>query len=83
MTGESVARYLLRLRLALALERLADGETDLAAMAADLGFASHSHFSARFRSVLGVSPTSVRGSLARGRLAELRTIVTAQDRAAS
>lgn len=83
MTGESLARYLLRLRLALALERLADGETDLAAMAADLGFASHSHFSARFRSVLGVSPTSVRGSLARGRLAELRTIVTAQDRAAS
>jgi AraC family transcriptional regulator len=83
MTGESLARYLLRLRVGLALERLADGETDLAAMAADLGFASHSHFSARFRSILGVSPTSVRGSLARGRLAELRTIVTARERATS
>lgn len=83
MTGESLARYLLRLRVGLALERLADGETDLAAMAADLGFATHSHFSARFRSILGVSPSAVRGSLARGRLAELRTIVTARERAAS
>jgi len=82
-TGESVARYLLRLRVALALERLADGETDLAGTAADLGFASHSHFSARFRSVLGVSPASVRDSLREARLAELRTIVTAPERAAS
>jgi AraC-like DNA-binding protein len=82
-TGESVARYLLRLRVALALERLADGETDLAGTAADLGFASHSHFSARFRSVLGVSPASVRDSLQEAWLAELRTIVTAPERAAS
>jgi len=83
ITGESVASYLLRLRVALALERLAQGETDLSVMAADLGFATHSHFSARFRSVLGVSPSWVRDSLASARIAELRTIVTAPDRAAS
>jgi AraC family transcriptional regulator len=83
ITGESVASYLLRLRVALALERIAQGEADLSAMAADLGFATHSHFSARFRSVLGVSPSWVRDSLVSGRIAELRTIVTAHDRAAS
>lgn len=83
ITGEPMTRYLLRLRIALALERLAHGETDLAGMAADLGFATHSHFSARFRSALGISPASVRGALTAGRIAELRTIVTAQDRAAS
>ena len=81
-TGSSIATYLLRLRLALALQRLAEGEADLAGLAADLGFASHSHFGARFRSVFGMSPGSVRDSLTAGRLAELRTFVTAEDRAA-
>ena len=83
IAGESIATYLFRLRLALALQRLAEGETDLAGLAADLGFASHSHFSARFRSAFGASPGSVRGHLRAGRLAELRTIVTAPDLAAS
>jgi AraC family transcriptional regulator len=83
ITGESVASYLLRLRVALALERLAQGEANLSVMAADLGFATHSHFSARFRSIIGASPSRVRDSLASGRIAELRTIVTAHDRAAS
>lgn len=35
-TGETISRYVLRLRLALALERLAEGERDLAALAVDL-----------------------------------------------
>lgn len=83
LTGTSISAYLLRLRLALALQRLAEGEADLAGLAADLGFASHSHFGARFRSVFGVPPGSVRDSLTSGRLAELRTFVTAEDRAAS
>jgi len=83
VTGTSISTYLLRLRLALALQRLAEGEADLAGLAADMGFASHSHFGARFRSVFGVPPGSVRDSLTTGRLAELRTFVTAEDRAAS
>ena len=55
-TGETVSRYALRLRLALAVQRLADGERRLARLAVELGFAHHSHFSASFRRVFGTSP---------------------------
>jgi AraC family transcriptional regulator len=83
LTGTSIPRWLLHLRLAIALERLADGEQDLAGLAADLGFASQSHLGARFRSVFGASPGAARAALTAGRLAELRTIVTAEDTTAS
>lgn len=59
-TGETMARYLLRLRLGLALERLTGGETSLTSLAHDLGFAHHSHFTARFRSVFGTTPSRLR-----------------------
>lgn len=40
---------------------LADGEADdLAALAADAGWADHSHFSRDFRDVIGVSPGEYR-----------------------
>ena len=66
-TGETIARYLLGLRLALALDRLREGEDDLARLAVDLGFAGHSHFSERFRRMLGSTPSQVRKKLtARG-----------------
>jgi AraC family transcriptional regulator len=61
ITGETIARYLLRLRLAIALERLAQGEDDLARLARELGFAHHSHFSARFRDTFGLTPSAARG----------------------
>ncbi len=83
ITGMSVSGYLLRLRLALACERLAEGADDLAALAADLGFANHSHFSARFRSVFGVPPRAVRGVFTSGEVAELRRLVTADGITAS
>lgn len=83
VTGESIAGYLLRLRLGLGLDRLAEGERDLAALAVELGFAHHSHFSARFRATFGVTPSTFRSSLTAARLAQLRTIVTAPGRAAS
>jgi AraC family transcriptional regulator len=82
-TGESISRYLVRLRLGLALDRLAAGERDLAALADDLGFANHSHFTARFRSTFGMTPSAFRGSLSARSLEELRTFVTAPHRAAS
>jgi len=59
-TGQTIARYLLGLRLALALDRLQEGQDDLARLAADLGFASHSHFSERFRATFGTPPSQVR-----------------------
>jgi AraC-like DNA-binding protein len=64
-TGETIARHLMRLRLALAAERIAGGERNLARLASDLGFAHHSHLSARFRGLFGATPR------------ELRTIATA------
>lgn len=79
-TGQSIARYLLRLRLALALDRLAQGETDLARLAIELGFAHHSHFSARFRLVFGATPTAVRNTLTRRKFQQMSKIVTAKSR---
>lgn len=61
-TGLSVHRYLLRLRLAIALDLLAGGATNLSALALDLGFSSHSHFSSVFRRNTGLSPTGVRAT---------------------
>jgi AraC family transcriptional regulator len=59
-TGTTIAAHLMDLRLTLALERLEQGEDDLARLAADLGFASHSHFTARFRRRLGCVPSHLR-----------------------
>jgi AraC-like DNA-binding protein len=35
-----------------------DGSDDLTSIALDAGFASHSHFTARFRAFVGVTPPS-------------------------
>src|SRR5262249_37447049 len=59
-TGAPVHRYLTRLRLRASLERLADGETDLTALALELGFSSHSHFTGAFRREFGRTPSAVR-----------------------
>jgi AraC family transcriptional regulator len=74
-TGETISRYLLRLRLALALVRLADGEHDIAAVAVDTGFAHHSHFTARFHSRFGMTPKQARDMLTKGKLDELRRVL--------
>jgi AraC family transcriptional regulator len=66
VTGETISRYLLRLRLAIAVERLAEGEGNLMKLACELGFAHHSHFGARFRSVFDATPSQVRAALAGG-----------------
>lgn len=80
-TGESIARYLLRIRLALALDRLAQGETELARLAVELGFTHHSHFSARFKSVFGTTPTAVRNMLTHRGFQKMSKIVTVKPRA--
>jgi AraC family transcriptional regulator len=59
--GIPLYRYHLRLRLARALD-LIGRYHDLSALAADLGFSSHSHFSASFRQAYGRSPTAFRQS---------------------
>jgi AraC-like DNA-binding protein len=59
--GIPLYRYHLRLRLAQSLD-LIERYDDLSALAADLGFSSHSHFSAAFRQAYGRSPTAFRQS---------------------
>jgi AraC-like DNA-binding protein len=53
--GLPLYRYQLRLRLARALDLLGDC-TDLTGLAFELGFSSHSHFTASFRKTYGRSP---------------------------
>jgi AraC family transcriptional regulator len=67
----TISGYVLRLRLAIAIQRLAEGESNLMKLACDLGFAHHSHFSARFRSVFEQTPSQVRGALMAGAMREL------------
>jgi AraC family transcriptional regulator len=57
--GLPLYRYQLRLRLARALDLLAHYD-DLTTLSLDLGFSSHSHFSAAFREAYGRSPSGFR-----------------------
>ena len=59
--GVPLHRYHLRLRLARALDRIAQSE-DVSALALDLGFSSHSHFTAAFKQAYGRTPTAFRAS---------------------
>ncbi|MCX7513191.1 helix-turn-helix domain-containing protein [Frateuria hangzhouensis] len=61
--GLCLSDYRMRLRLARALDRLAEGADDLAALACDLGFAHHSHFGAAFRRHIGMTPAMARARL--------------------
>jgi len=62
--GLPLYRYQLRLRLARALDLLAQYD-DLTTLSLDLGFSSHSHFSAAFRGVYGRSPSEFKQSALR------------------
>src|SRR5690349_18255191 len=61
--GLRLTDYRTRLRLARALDRLAEGADDLAALACELGFSHHSHFGAAFRRHVGLTPTAARRRL--------------------
>lgn len=59
-TGWTIHSYQEQLRLREGLVRILDGATDLAAVAYDLGYSSHSHFTARFRKAFGMAPSMAR-----------------------
>ncbi len=61
-TGMTITEFKHALRLRTALARLRDGGEDLTTLALDLGYSSHSHFTAAFRRHFGVSPSAVRTS---------------------
>ena len=77
-TGQSLRRFRLQQRLGTALGRLADGEDDLAALACDLGFSSHSHMSAAFRQQFGRSPRELRDELRSSDLKRLQARLRSQ-----
>jgi AraC-type DNA-binding domain-containing proteins len=58
-TGLPLHRYLTRLRLRAALERLPETD-DITTLALDLGFSSHSHFTDVFRREFGKTPSEYR-----------------------
>ncbi|MEP6483345.1 MAG: AraC family transcriptional regulator [Rudaea sp.] len=57
-TGSTLHQYQQRLRLRAALAYLSESRFDGAATALQLGFASHSHFSAAFAKEYGITPTA-------------------------
>lgn len=59
--GMPLYRYHLRLRLARALDLISERE-DLSGLAQDVGFSSHSHFSAAFKQHYGVTPAEFRSN---------------------
>lgn len=58
--GMSLRRYVNRLRSSVAADRIAVGAPDLTALALDLGFADHSHFTNVFRREWGACPSRFR-----------------------
>jgi AraC family transcriptional regulator len=56
--GTTLHAYRLDVRLRMALERVVVSPDDLTAIALDLGFCSHSHFTAAFRRQFGRTPSA-------------------------
>jgi AraC family transcriptional regulator len=77
--GMSLHRYHVLARMAAALDQVIDTSRDLAAIGVDLGFSSHSHFTAAFRACFGVTPSTLRRSANQRQADELRKILTARE----
>jgi AraC-like DNA-binding protein len=63
VTGSSISRYRNRIRVSRALDRIAQGETSLAALACDLGFSDQAHLTRTIRAFTGRTPTGCRTAL--------------------
>jgi AraC-like DNA-binding protein len=63
--GVPVSTYRRRLRVRSALERLSGGESGLARLAADAGFADHAHLTREMRALLGTTPSALQREIAR------------------
>ncbi|NUP46979.1 MAG: helix-turn-helix transcriptional regulator [Catenulispora sp.] len=59
-TGVSLTRYRNRVRVGRAMERLGDGETALADLAVELGFADQAHLTRTVRDHVGHTPVALR-----------------------
>jgi AraC family transcriptional regulator len=70
--GVPIHQYVIRLRLARALESLAESSVSLSGLALAVGFANHSHFTAMFTRTFGMSPSAFRCTTSTRRLGQLR-----------
>ena len=70
-TGLTIHAYRNQLRLRTALGRVAEPSIDLSALAFDLGFSSHSHFTSAFRQLYGLTPSELRRQANERRLLNL------------
>lgn len=68
--GTSVHQTIVALRLRDSLEGLRDPRADLEALAVEIGFSSHSHFTAAFRRAFGLTPSQARGRLSRRQISD-------------
>ena len=59
-TGFSIHRYVLVMRLREAAKRVLEGEDNLSALAYELGFSSHSHFTSAFTREYALAPSLLR-----------------------
>jgi AraC-like DNA-binding protein len=59
-TGTTISAHRVRLRARAASERIAQGESNLARLAADLGFSDHSHLTRTLVRDTGETPTAIR-----------------------
>ena len=75
LAGAPLHRYQLRVRMAAALDEVLDSRRDLTTIGFALGFSSHSHFTACFRSSFGVTPSALRRGV---RAQQIRKILTAE-----
>lgn len=75
--GVPVYQFVVRTRLAKALEAVLDTNTELAAIAQESGFATHSHFTTHFRNFFGLTPVELRRRKNRLAVAEVRKIMIA------
>jgi AraC-like DNA-binding protein len=59
VTGETIHRRLMRVRLRVALFELQRGSRQLSQIALSNGFSSHSHFTSSFRAEFGCVPSTL------------------------
>ena len=80
-TGRTLHQYRLELRLRNALESLGESRMGVSRLAAELGFSSHSHFTAVLRRRYGMTPTEIRSTLRGSRPPQRRALLHSVSRA--
>jgi AraC family transcriptional regulator len=74
-TGYTLHGFRTQLRLRIALDRLAEGATDLAELSLELGFSGQSHFTNAFRTSFGIPPGRAGRQLRLGDPAAMRNFL--------